>query len=79
MMAISGIASLYAAWLVYASGLEYVLIAMILYAPGIFVYMMAEREQGRPYLNRVQAAIAIIILVAATYGIYGIWTDSIVL
>ncbi|WP_214829209.1 basic amino acid/polyamine antiporter [Exiguobacterium algae] len=77
MMVISGVASVYATWLLYASGLEYVLIAMILYAPGVFVFMLAEREQGRPYLNRVQSIVALLILLAATYGIYGLWTASI--
>lgn len=79
MMVVSGIASLYAAWLLYASGFEYVLIAMILYAPGIFVFLLAEREQGRPFLTRTQSMIALIILLCATYGIYGLWTAAIAL
>lgn len=79
MMVVSGIASLYAAWLLYASGFEYVLIAMILYAPGIFVFLLAEREQGRPFLTRTQSMIALIILLCATYGIYGLWTATIAL
>ncbi|MBQ6459022.1 MAG: amino acid permease, partial [Exiguobacterium sp.] len=79
MMVVSGIASLYAAWLLYASGVEYVLIAMILYAPGIFVFLLAEREQGRPFLTRTQSLIALIILLCATYGIYGLWTATIAL
>ncbi|MCT4783205.1 MULTISPECIES: basic amino acid/polyamine antiporter [Exiguobacterium] len=79
MLVVSGIASLYAAWLLYASGMEYVLIAMILYAPGIFVFIVAEREQGRPFLSRMQYAIAVLILLAATYGVYGLWTAAITL
>lgn len=79
MMVVSGIASLYAAWLLYASGFKYVLIAMILYAPGIFVFLLAEREQGRPFLTRTQSMIALIILLCATYGIYGLWTAAIAL
>ncbi|WP_215143568.1 basic amino acid/polyamine antiporter [Exiguobacterium qingdaonense] len=79
MMTVSGIASLYAAWLLYASGLDYILIAMILYAPGIFVFLMAEREQGKLFLTRTQSAIALIILLSATYGIYGLWTAAITL
>ncbi len=79
MLVVSGIASLYATWLLYASGIEYVLIAMILYAPGIFVFMVAEREQGRPFLSRMQYAIAVLILLAATYGVYGLLTATIAL
>ncbi|WP_214796290.1 MULTISPECIES: basic amino acid/polyamine antiporter [unclassified Exiguobacterium] len=79
MMVVSAIASLYATWLLYASGIEYVLIAMILYAPGVFVFLLAEREQGRPFLTRTQSMIAVIILLCATYGIYGLWTSSIAL
>lgn len=77
MVVVSSVASAYAAWLLYASGIEYMLIAMILYAPGIFVFMLAEREQGRKLLSRVQYAIAAVILLAATYGVYGLWTAAI--
>lgn len=77
MLVMSGIATVYAAWLLYASGVEYMLIAMILYAPGVFVFMLAEREQGRPYLSRLQYMIAVVILLAATYGVYGLWTATI--
>lgn len=77
MVLVSSLASAYAAWLLYASGIEYMLIAMILYAPGIFVFMLAEREQGRRFLSRIQYAIAAVILLAATYGVYGLWTAAI--
>ncbi|TCI35146.1 amino acid permease [Exiguobacterium sp. SH4S7] len=77
MVLVSSVASLYAAWLLYASGIEYMLIAMILYAPGIFVFMLAEREQGRKFLSGIQYAIATVIILAATYGVYGLWTAAI--
>lgn len=77
MLIVSSVASVYAAWLLYASGIGYMLIAMILYAPGIFVFMIAEREQGRKSLSGMQYTIAALILLAATYGVYGLWTTAI--
>ncbi len=41
-------AALYGAWLLYASGLHYLLLSTLLYLPGIAFYMKAKREQSLP-------------------------------
>src|SRR5262245_37099701 len=38
---IGAVATLYGIWLVYAAGLEYLLMCMVLFAPGIAVYAWA--------------------------------------
>ena len=38
-----GIASIYAIWLVYAAGIDYLLLTMLLYIPGLFVYRFVQR------------------------------------
>ena len=41
------IASIYGVWLVYAAGLEYLLLTMTLYAPGIFIFTMFKSKRVR--------------------------------
>ena len=38
------LASIYAIWLVYASGIDYLLLTMLLYIPGIIVYILLFRK-----------------------------------
>lgn len=40
------LSSVYAAWLIYAAGLEYILLVTILYAAGIAVFVKVKREQN---------------------------------
>lgn len=42
---IGALATLYGAWLVYAAGMEYLLLSMILYALGIVFYVWARKEK----------------------------------
>ncbi|USD40004.1 amino acid permease [Vibrio sp. SCSIO 43135] len=39
-------ASLYGVWLLYASGLSYLLMSVLLYFPGLYFYIKAKRERG---------------------------------
>ena len=45
-MLIGGLATVYGLWLVYAAGLQYLLMCAVLFAPGIFVYAKARAERG---------------------------------
>ena len=40
------VATMYGLWLVYAAGLEFLLMTTILFAPGIVVYLLARRERS---------------------------------
>jgi arginine:ornithine antiporter/lysine permease len=44
---IGAIATIYGVWLVYAAGLQYLLMCALLFAPGILVYVWARRERGQ--------------------------------
>lgn len=39
-------ASIYGLWLLYASGLNYLMLSAVLYVPGLYFYIQAKREQG---------------------------------
>lgn len=41
------LASIYAIWLVYASGIDYLLLTMLLYIPGIIVYVVVQKNNQK--------------------------------
>ena len=54
----------YTVFLVWAAGVVGVMITTILFAPGIIVYAIGQRERNEPVLpNTVDKAIAVLILV----------------
>ena len=76
-MAIGLIATLYGAWLVYAAGPNYLLMAALLYAPGILVYWWARRVRNERAFTVVEVVIALGILLAAIVAAYLMWTGAI--
>lgn len=46
LLAIGFGATAYGLWLLYASGLHYLMLSTILYVPGLYFYIQAKREQG---------------------------------
>lgn len=58
------ISSIYAAWLIYAAGLTYILLVTILYAAGIVVFMNAKKEKNQKIFFNYEKGIALLFLVA---------------
>lgn len=71
------IATLYGIWLVYAAGPAYLLMAALLYAPGMIFYWMVKRERGERPFTAVEGAIAAGLLVAALVAAWLMWTGAI--
>lgn len=62
ILAVGG--TIYGAWLLYASGVEYILITAILYCPGTLLYLWSNKEKGKkPFSNKLDLAIFAVILV----------------
>jgi arginine:ornithine antiporter/lysine permease len=76
-MIVGAIATLYGIWLIYAAGLEYLLMCMVLFAPGIVVYAWARRERGARAFTPIEAAIAVAIVVLALLAAWLMWTGRI--
>lgn len=58
-------ATLYGIWLLYASGLNYLLLSTILYLPGLYFYIQAKREQGiNPFKGKEKLGASMLGLVA---------------
>lgn len=58
------IGSIYGIWMLYSSGLELLLIASILYAPGIIIYALGKKEKGTKIFERKYELVIAVVLVA---------------
>ncbi len=74
---IGAIALIYAIWLVYAGGLEYLLTAALLYLIGTLLFIWARREKHLPLFTTAEWIIFGVVAVAGLYGLYEIVTGAI--
>ncbi len=72
-MLIALISTVYAVWLVYAAGVQYLLLSALLYAPGAILFAMAKRELGQQVFTGVEKVIFIGVLVGAAIAAYGLY------
>ncbi len=70
---VSAIATLYALWLVYAGGIQYLLLSALLYAPGVLLFAKAKRELGQPVFSALEKLIFAAVLVGAAVAAYGLY------
>lgn len=70
-------ASLYAAWLVYAAGMTNLLLVSLVYGVGAFVYITARKEKGNRSFNGAEKYVFIVIIAAACLSIYMLATHKI--
>jgi arginine:ornithine antiporter / lysine permease len=71
------VATIYGVWLVYAAGLNYLLMCMVLFAPGILVYLKARRERGARAFTPIETIIAVGIAALAVLAAWLMWTGKI--
>ena len=76
-IAVGALATLYGLWLVYAAGLEFLLMAMLLFAPGLIVYAIACRQRRVRAFAGIDLIVAIAIVGLAIVALYLIWTGVI--
>lgn len=70
---IAGISTLYAVWLVYAAGVQYLLLSALLYAPGAILFAKAKRELGQAIFTGVEKLIFVAVLIGAAIAAYGLY------
>jgi arginine:ornithine antiporter/lysine permease len=74
------IGSIYGIWMIYASGMDYVLATALLYAPGVIIYIIAKKQNGlKPFGKMVDIIVLAVILVLAVVAAIRIINGSIVL
>ena len=69
---IGGIALVYAIWLVYAGGVEYLLTGALFYFIGTVLYVWARKERRLPLFTTAEWAIFAVVAAAAVWAIVGI-------
>jgi arginine:ornithine antiporter/lysine permease len=74
---VASIATLYAAFMIYAGGMKFLLLSAILYAPGTILYFQIRREQKKPVFTMAEWLVFIVALVGCIGGIYGLVTGEI--
>lgn len=70
------ISTIYAVWLLYASGWQYVLLSALLYAPGALLFVKARREQNKyvfEHFEKILCAASVAGALVALYGLYAGW------
>jgi arginine:ornithine antiporter/lysine permease len=67
------IATLYAIWLVYAGGMQYLLLSALLYAPGAILFAKAKMETNKPVFTGIEKIIFVVVLLGAVYAAYGLY------
>ncbi|MDP9937948.1 arginine-ornithine antiporter [Ectopseudomonas alcaliphila] len=70
---IAAISTLYAVWLVYAAGVQYLLLSALLYAPGAILFAKAKRELGQPIFTGLEKLIFVAVLIGAGIAAYGLY------
>ncbi|MCM3735815.1 arginine-ornithine antiporter [Bacillus cytotoxicus] len=74
------VASMYGVWLIYAAGLNYLLLTMTLYAPGIFIFYKVQKQTNpKQIFTRVELISSIVIGISALFAIYQLATGGITL
>ena len=70
------IGSLYALWLIYAAGLQYLLMAIIFMALGIPVYIWARRQnsKGEQVFTKHELILAAVLIIIALFAVYAMAT-----
>ena len=61
--------AIYTLWLIYAAGIDYVLLSVIFLTLGIPVYIWAQRERKLPAFNRSERLAAIVLVVVSIAAI----------
>ncbi|MEV7531561.1 basic amino acid/polyamine antiporter [Streptomyces hydrogenans] len=68
-LVVAAVATLYTAFLLYAAGLKFVLVSLILYAPATLLFVKARREQGRRLFSPREAVICAVSVAGAVVGV----------
>ncbi|KVE33990.1 arginine-ornithine antiporter [Burkholderia sp. TSV86] len=69
---VAALAVMYAAWLLYAGGIKYLLLSALLYAPGAFFFAKAKREVGQPVFTPLEKLIFAAVVAAAALAAYAL-------
>jgi arginine:ornithine antiporter/lysine permease len=76
---LAALACAYCAWLLYAAGLKYLLLAALLYAPGALLFVWARRERRLPVFKGFEWALLVALVALAAAAAYALATGAVAL
>ncbi len=71
------LATVYTVFLLFAAGPRYMLLSLVIYAPGTILFAMARREQGRKVFSPTEAVIFAVSLIGGVIGVIALATGAI--
>jgi arginine:ornithine antiporter/lysine permease len=78
-VAAASIAVVYSVFLVYAMGIKYVLLALLIYAPATLVYLWSRRQRGRRLFTPAEAVLCALTSAGAVCAVWALATGMIAL
>ncbi|MDO8149918.1 basic amino acid/polyamine antiporter [Isoptericola sp. b408] len=78
-LVIAVLATLYTAFLVFAAGLDLLLLSLIFYAPATLLFVMTRREQGRAVFRPPELVLFGVVTAGAVLGVVGLATGWVTL
>ncbi|WP_108663913.1 basic amino acid/polyamine antiporter [Acuticoccus kandeliae] len=71
------LATIYAAGLIYAGGLKFLLLSLLIYAPGTILFAIAQRERGHRIFTTTEAILFAILIAGAALAFAALQTGAI--
>ncbi|MFI6317004.1 basic amino acid/polyamine antiporter [Nonomuraea sp. NPDC050556] len=71
---VAALAVVYTAFLIFAAGLEFLLLSCIIYAPGTILFAITRREHGRRVFSPAELALFAVVAAGAVVGVIGLAT-----
>jgi len=76
-LVIAVVATLYTAFMIWAGGMRYILLACVLLGPGTALYYWARREQQKSMFTPVEWVIFLVVALGFAAGVYSLATGAI--
>jgi len=76
-LVVAVLATAYSAWLVYAAGVDHVLVTFVVYAPASALFVLARHERGRRWFAPRERVVLAVSLVGAVVGLVALLTGRV--
>ncbi len=73
-LVVAALATLYTAWLLFAAGIDHLLVVFVVYAPASVLFILTRREQGRRWFSPRERVVLAVSLLGAAAGLVALFT-----
>ncbi|WP_307722639.1 MULTISPECIES: basic amino acid/polyamine antiporter [Cellulomonas] len=78
-LVVATLATLYTAWLLFAAGIDHLLVVFVVYAPASVLFVLTRGEQGRRWFSPRERVVLAVSLLGAAAGLVALFTGLIAL